>query len=168
MSEPSVPPSGPPEHPEVRFEARDVRFVDILLVLVAAAILGFVLHVVIWAFFARVREDQARAKRSSFPLAEAPSDARPAGPRLEQIDRLDGNSSPNVYDREADKLKILNGYGPTEEEGFVRVPIAQAMRFLAGKLPARPEPSAEQKRRSGGLVGAGEPNAGRMFRRGAK
>jgi hypothetical protein len=42
------------------------------------------------------------------------------------------------------------------------------MRLLENKLPARPAPSAEQERRSGGLVDAGEPSSGRLFQRGKR
>ena len=98
------------------------------------------------------------------PAASQPSTALPAEPRLEQIDRQEGMESANAYEIEASKLATLNSYGPTGEEGFVHIPIGRALELLEGKLPARKEPSAEQRKRQNGLVDGGGPNSGRLFR----
>jgi hypothetical protein len=165
MNEPAVPPDGPIEHPEVRFEPTDVSFRAIAFVLLGAAVVGVIIFVGVRFFFDGYRDHQAKIKASSFPLAEAPSTKLPKEPRLEQVNRVERIDRSDVYKREADKLKILNSYAPTEDEGFIRVPIDRAMEYLANKLPSRPEPSPDQKRRAGGLLDAGEPNSGRMFRR---
>jgi hypothetical protein len=126
----------------------------------------------VYWFFVGVKDEQARVKKSPYPLAPGPSTALPREPRLEQIDRLAGVETPNVHERETSRLEVLQSYGPTSEEGFMHIPIEQAMKLLAAspqyKLKARPEPSADQKRRSGGLVDAGESNSGRMFRGGRR
>jgi hypothetical protein len=158
---------GQPKHPEVRYERTDVQFGPILLVLVAAAGLAVIILLGLWWFFAGYQDYQARVKQSPYPLAPAPSTALPPEPRLEQLDRNAGVQRENVYVREATKEEQLRGYGPTSEEGFIHIPIDRAMDWLAEKkqLPARTAPPAERSRREGGLVDAGEPNSGRVFRR---
>jgi hypothetical protein len=175
MSEGTVNPT-PPEHPSVRYERTDASFKGVFTVVVIAGVLGALFCVMVWLFFSRVQEEEALRKKSPFPLAGAqqaaagPSTALPREPRLEQVDRLAGSDRPDGYSREVDRLRILDSYGPTDEEGFIHVPIEQAIGYLANekKLPARPEPSAGQRRRAGGLVDGGEPNSGRLFREGPR
>ena len=99
---------------------------------------------------------QAAIKQSPYPLAPAPSHAPcRAEPRLEQIDRLAGVETPNVYEREAAKLQTLNSYGPTAEEGFVHIPIERAMQLMveqtdaAGRGPNRRPDQSNAIRRPG-------------------
>jgi hypothetical protein len=158
-------PDGRIEHPSVRHEPTDVQFGPILYILIAATGFAVIVLVALWWFFASYRDYQARIKASPFPLAPGPSEALPPEPRLEQIDRNAGEQRENVYVREAGKEAILRTYGPTDEEGFIHIPIDRAMALLEKKLPARAQPPADQGRREGGLVDAGEPNSGRLFRR---
>jgi hypothetical protein len=158
-----IKPDAAPVHPEIRYEKRDVRFGDIALLVAGGAIAGLILHVVIWYHFKSElrRLDVERASR--FPLAAVPSDAPPRAPRLEQIDRLGGESEPgrarlNQQERE------LYRYRESSEKGFVRIPIERAMDQLAGKLPVR-KTAPDAGHRANGLVGAGEPNSGRLFRK---
>jgi hypothetical protein len=152
------------EHPQVRYEHRDTSFGWILGIGITTLALGAVILSVLLWFFNLYKNYQATIKRSPFPLAAQPSEALPARPRLEQVDRLAGIETPNVYVREIAKEEILNSYGSTPEQEFVHIPIDRAMTLLANKLPARPEPPASQRRRQNGLVDAGESNSGRMFR----
>jgi cbb3-type cytochrome oxidase subunit 3 len=168
---PAPTPDGHPEHPDVRHERTDASFGGIFSVIVIAALIGVVIHVVVWLYLARIREHEALAKKSPFPLNPGPSTALPREPRLEQVDRLANEEQrTEQYLRERNQLRVLDSYGPTDDEGYLHVPIEQAMRYLATekKLPSRPEPSAGQRRRAGGLVDAGESNSGRLFREGAK
>ena len=83
---------------------------------------------------------------------------------MEQINRMEKIEKGNVYLREETKEAKLANYGPVGD-GYVHIPIDRAMDLLADKLAARPEqPSEEQAKRQNGLVDAGEPNSGRMFR----
>ncbi len=155
------------EHPHVRHERTDVRFRPVLISIVIAMCFAAFVHWVILEFFYSYRGYQQAIKQSPFPVAPSPGVAedprRIPEPRLEQVDRLAGVARENVYERQLAKEKELHGYGPTEETGYVHVPIERAMDRLAGQLPARHE-SADGRRRDGGLVDAGEPNSGRMFR----
>ncbi len=160
----------PTEHPDVRYERSDAAFRPILYILLGALAFGVVVQLGMSVWFHYLRDYQAEIKKSPFPLAPGPSNALPRDPRLEQVDRLAGIETPNVFERETANLRTLNSYGPTEDKGFVHIPIERAMQLILERqmLPSRPAPSAEQNRRSGGLVDSGEPNSGRMFREGGK
>jgi hypothetical protein len=165
MPEEIPPPGGRLEHPEVHTEKTDVNFRWILGLVLGAIVFAAVVQTVLWVYFKDYLAYQAEIKRSLFPLAPAPSEAPPREPRLEQIDRLKGIEKENVYKREASKEDVLTRYGPTAEEGYVHIPIDRAMDLLAGKLPVRAAPPPGAGERDGGLVDAGAPNSGRMFRR---
>ena len=155
-------PDGKPAHPSIKFEPRDVPFRWVLAVSIAFVCIGAVIFSLVYAFF---RVDTARLasrRESEFPLAEHPSNALPAKPRLEEVDRLAGIASENVYLRMAAKEDQLNLYGETKEKGFVHIPIRRAMESLAGNLPVRKEQPASSKDQ--GLVDSGASNSGRMFR----
>src|SRR5262249_23663709 len=120
-------PDGRIEHPSVRHEPTDVRFGPILYILLSTTGFAIVVLIALWWFFAGCRDYQARIKESPFPLAPTPSTALPPEPRLEQIDRNAGVQRENVYVREASREDILRSYGPTDEEGFIHIPIDRAM-----------------------------------------
>src|SRR5436309_15801099 len=104
-------PDGALKNPSVRHERSDASFKALLLILVVAAVLGVLLHLMILHFFLHERAEQDAAKKSPFPLAPAPSTALPREPRLEQLDRLAGSKRPDVAVRETEKLAILTSYG---------------------------------------------------------
>jgi hypothetical protein len=158
----------PIANPTVRYEPSDASFRPILLIMLGAMVFMALVFGIVLEFFYRYRDYQADVKKSSYPLAHVPANDVPRDPRLEQVNRLKGDTSSNVREREAGNLKVLNSYGPTREEGFVHVPIERAMEQLLEQkaLRSRPEPSAEQQRRSSGLVDSGAPNSGRLFIKG--
>jgi hypothetical protein len=155
-------PDGPLEHPTVRHERTDADHRWIIGLLGAAVVLGILIQVGLWFLLEYHRHHQAQVKKSPFPLAPAPSEALPVEPRLEPLDRVSGIGKSNVYVREAAKGSVLTTYGPSEEAGFVRVPIDRAMQQLENKLPARRE-SAGDAAKANGLVNAGASNSGRLL-----
>lgn len=155
-------PDGRIEHPSVHTEKTDASFSWIAGILAGAAVLAVIIHGVILGFFYEYRGYEADIKKSPFPLAAKPSEELPPEPRLEPLDRLNKVESSNVYERQLSRETILKRYG-TREEGFVHIPIKQAMTLLDGKLPARQGPAVDE-RRGDGLVDSGESNSGRMFR----
>ncbi len=157
-------PDGRLKHPEIRYETKDANFRWILGLIVAALVLAALIHLTILGFFYRYREHLDTKRQSPFPLAATPSGELPPEPRLEQVDRLEGITRADFYVREKSKLSVLDSYGRTEVEGFVHIPVDQAMRILAGKLPVRQAEKAGE-RHDLGLVDFGEPNSGRVFRR---
>lgn len=154
-------PDGRIEHPRVRHEPRDIPFGWIFVFIVVLSCVATVHYYLVWRYLQAQMAGQDVVKRSPFPLAPTPSTKLPPEPRLEQLNRMSGVEESNVYARRAAAEKILHSYGPTEEKGFVRVPIQQAMEMVAGKLPARkdtPQANAD------GLLDGGGPNSGRIFR----
>jgi hypothetical protein len=148
------------EEPTVRYERRDAPLRPVLIILAAA--IGFaVIHFWIVSWFMRRSEArQAAIKRSDFPLAASQTRSLPPEPRLEMIDRLENDA--NIESRLLAQEKALHSYGPTQENGYVRIPIDEAMKRVAGQLPAREE---RTETRSNGLVDHGAPNSGRMLQR---
>ncbi len=159
---------GQMEHPAVRYERTDASFWGIVIVILAALGFAAIVHYAILMYYRGYERQLSYTKKSPFPLAPSPSTALPREPRLEQIDRLAGIERPDVYQREWNKLEILNSYGNSSEEGYLHIPIDRAMDLLAKKLPHREAPTKEQQRRSSGLMDAGESNSGQMLRRGPR
>lgn len=164
MSEEVRHPDGRIEHPSVRHERTDASFRAVVWALGIGLVLAVVIHLSIWWFFRRYGDYQNAIKRSNFPLAPTPSTQLPPQPRLEQIDRMEDVPGVSVAARQARREAVLDSYGPTTEEGFIRVPIERAMAFLAGKLPTRPVPPSGQGKRGNGLLDSGESNSGRILR----
>lgn len=155
-----------PFHPKVHYERTDARFGCILSVLIAAIILAVVIYYVVWHFLIGYLDYQAETKNSRYPLANSTANSLPAQPRLEQINRMAGIETANVFVREASKEAILHSFGKTQDAGYVRIPIDSAMDLLAQQDLGRKEPRAEeQSKGQNGLVDGGGPNSGRMFRR---
>jgi hypothetical protein len=158
-------PDGRIEHPSVRNEPTDVNVRAIVGILVIALVLGAIIHGAIFGFFNGYRDYLSEARRSPFPLAPVPANGLPPEPRLEQLDRMEDIERGNVYLREKAKEETLTSFGPTDEKGYVHIPIEQAMKQI--KLPAR-KTQPQTAARDRGLVDSGEPNSGRMFRREAR
>jgi len=164
MSESIYHPDGHAENPTVRHERSDVNVGWIVGLLVAAGVFGLFLHFIVLLFFFHSKGELELARKSQFPLAPSPSQDLPAPPRIEQLNRLEGIRSSDVSRRQEVRLEQLRRYGATEEKGFVRIPIDEAMKHLANRLPAR-KLESEQPPRDNGLVGGGDPNSGRLFNR---
>jgi hypothetical protein len=148
----------------VKYEHSDASFRWIFTIILGTVVFAGVVEVAILGFFNHFAAYEADIKKSPYPLAPSPATALPREPRLEQLDRVARVETPNVYEREASKLQVLNSYGHTQDKDYVHIPIEQAMKLLENQLPARPEPSAAQRKRSNGLVDAGESNSGRVFK----
>lgn len=168
MVEQTPHPDGRAEHPDIQTEGSDMSFTAVAIILGTLVVLAVLIHVVLWGFFRKREEQQSVIKRSPFPLAERPSDSLPPEPRLEPLDRTSGVESSNVYLRLEEKEAELKRYGPTQEEGFVHIPVGKAMDLLAGKLPARAAPADDAERKAAGLTDSGESNSGRMYREGPR
>ncbi len=168
--------SHPDDHvanPGVRYEPKDIYLGRILGVIVIALCVVGALYFGVWRFFRSQERVQEEFKKSPYPLAPAPSTALPPEPRLEELDRLTPEEmeqldlitsleTAGVNGQLAAQEKALHEYGPSSEKDFVRIPIEQAMKALAGTLPVAKESSPG--RDANGLVDAGQSNSGRMFR----
>jgi hypothetical protein len=155
-------PDGRIEHPAARYEPSDIHFRRILALLTVVACVAAMQYYGVWRFLWFQEHAQAKAKQSPYPLASAPSAALPPQPRLEQLDRMTPQESAAADRQLAAETKALHSYGATAEEGFVQIPIEQAMKAVAGNLPlAR---GSSPGRAANGLLDAGQSNSGRMFR----
>ncbi len=152
------------EHPRVRREARDVRFRWVAAFVAASLLLGGAQVYVVWKIF---QEGEAYFGRARTETAgpRPPSETRlPEQPRLEQLDRTAGIEHSNVRHLETIDLNRLNRFGTTADAGYIHIPIDDAMDLIVDRLPIREGSHAEDPR-SLGLLGGGESNSGRMFRR---
>lgn len=147
----------------VGYERKDIRFGCLLAVIVAAVCIMAVIGYGVWRFFWWEEATQAVLKRSVNPLSPGLRVKLPPEPRLEQLDRMAGLESSDVNERLAVQEKMLDSYGRTEEEGFIHIPIQQAIKAVAGTLPVR-ESQSGKTTNDEGLIDSGEPNSGRMFR----
>jgi hypothetical protein len=155
-------PNGRIEHPRVRFEHSDANFSPVLIILIVVVGIATLHFASVWWFFKHYAAHEAAIKQSPFLLQPGPSDQLPTEPRLDPVNRMAAIEKGNVNLIEASRKRILNSYG-TLESGYVHIPIQRAMDVLANKLPARPKPAGNAQKEDG-LVDAGEPNSGRMFR----
>jgi hypothetical protein len=157
-------PDGRIEHPRVRYETSDVRFHWVLLVLIAAVLIGAAVLFAV-RLFLEDRQQRAEAMlRPRYPLADQQSRTLPAAPRLEQLDRLAGIESNSVQTSAGLNERLLGSYGPTPDEGYIRIPIERAIELVVPRLPLR-KPSEEfDATKENGLVDSGEPNSGRLLR----
>lgn len=161
------PPPGGLQHPNVRYETSDVQFRWILGLVLGAVVFAAAAHYALYVFYRDYRDHLGRQRRSSFPLAvDQPPDRLPAEPRLEQLNGMERNPKGDVFLRLENKERLLNSYGPVpENSGHIHIPIDRALELLADRLPVRKDqPSPEQWQKQNGLVDAGEPNSGRLFR----
>ena len=161
-SEPS-----PPVRPEIRFEERDVRFRWVLIVAVVSCVIGGAIFVLVRGFYQVVLESRPEGQATAFAPSEKPTSQLPPEPRLELLDRRAKSPASNVSNWEQGQEKSPERYGPSDEKGYVRIPLQRALQIVAGHLPARKE-ADQPKYKDKGLVDAGESNSGRMFRRGGK
>ncbi|HEX4143631.1 MAG TPA: hypothetical protein VHY91_08865 [Pirellulales bacterium] len=167
-SERALPPQevrrdGQIEHPRVLYQRDEAPLAGLFAVMAFALCVVLALYIAAWWFFQDRERDERRAEQSLLPAALQPGDRLPVEPRLEQLDRVAEIETPNVNRRQTADEKLLNSFGPTDEPGFIHVPIDRAMDFLVGRLPVRQARPAEHAHDQG-LVDAGDSNSGRMFR----
>jgi hypothetical protein len=153
-------------NPEVRRERTDANLSWILLVIAAMVFVGVIVHSFVWQWFVGYEQRLDIERQSASPLAAGPKAPTPPEPRLEQIDRLGGQAQDAAASLGVSEAE-LRRYGHSDESGFVHIPIDRAMDRLAGKLPTK-QATAEQDRRSNGLIDDGASNSGRLFQKGGR
>jgi hypothetical protein len=156
-------PDGRIEHPHVRFERTDISFRGVMAVIVAAACAVSLQLYLTMKFYRHDEARQQAAKQTAFPLAADRKAALPVEPRLEQLDRLAGDESPDARRRRATEEAKLHAYGDTDEADFVHVPIDWAISQAAERLPSKAT-KVETPAKDRGLLDSGEPNSGRLLR----
>jgi hypothetical protein len=150
------------QHPESRYETRDVRFRWIAWFVVISLVAGAAQLAFVWVYTQYSEREVTRSGASRYPLSTRQVPGLPPEPRLEQIDRTAGVAPRASHERL--ELSDLDSFGSTKEPGFVRIPINDAIGLVVDKLPVRKQGDAADAYKSRGLVGSGESNSGRMFR----
>jgi hypothetical protein len=152
------------EHPDILHEGTDISFRGIgVAVVVIGAALAAVVGAVRLFVDERKASDPDQAQRSPALPVEIPL---PRTPRLEAIESpTPANSSfAAAQQKREDRLRSS---GPTEEPGFVHIPINKAMEKAANDLQSQAQP-AQRDAKSLGLISGGEANSGRVFREGSR
>ncbi len=148
----------------MRREPRDAWFGWILAVALVGVVLGAANFYFVWVFYSNREQQQQIKKSSNYPIAPPGALSRPVGPRLEQLYRLEGVETNNFMELEAAAEQQLNSYGPTDQQGFVHIPISEAMKLVVPQLPVRKQSQQQATTKDNGLRFGGEPNSGRVFR----
>ncbi len=164
MPDEATPTNEPAHNPQIRIEHSDASLKWVLWILAGAIVAAVLIHVFVYLFFHRwqMQLTMERQPLTPLPLQSSPL---PPEPVLEQISRLEQTRPPHAAQM-AYHLDQLRQYGPSDEKGYVQIPIDRAIEQISGKLPSRPMPPQDTMRRSFGLVDYGEPNSGRVFRKG--
>jgi len=129
-------------HPEVRHEKRDVNARLVYGFLIALAIAGVFIELVLWGMFNYFRagyqpeEPQPNAMMSS--TRNLPPQANPSAAFPEPKLQPDPVADLNKFRGQEEQL--LNSYGWVDQRaGVVRIPIERAMQIMAEKgMPSRP------------------------------
>jgi hypothetical protein len=152
-------------HRGVQYDTTDIslRGVIVVLVGIAAVFVGLATA----ARWALESQAPANAPPGAATTYRMPTEPLPAGPQIEELNLLTGDVAANVFDAQLAQEKELDSYGPTPEDGYVHIPIDEAMKLEAAKLPAQsqqpPQPQPPVGAKSFGLVGAGESNSGQLL-----
>jgi hypothetical protein len=152
-------------HGPVYFEATDIGCAggSVALLIVAAFMItaAFSSWWLFSATFFRNRKASFGAEQAVF---QAPY---PPQPRLEPLIVDDTRMSADYWAREHDRGLVLDTYGSTDANEYVRIPIEQAMRLAVKKLSVRRE-GVQATAKSRGLFTGGEANSGRVYRTSAQ
>ena len=154
----------PDLHSDVEFDGSEPSLIGVLGVLLAIFVSFMLSGFVAWRFVqtymtsatasAAPKEKQYSYNTSSNPL--------PKEPRLEPLDRYQGDTDGDIFARQTAMESTLHNYGRTSDQNFVHIPVEEAIKILAGKLPSQPR-SSPNVYKSYGLVEGGESNSGRIY-----
>jgi hypothetical protein len=147
-------------HRGVHYDPTDISLHGVIVVLAGIAVVFAGLGAAIW--WTVQSQAPAHPPPGAATSYTTPSEPLPAQPRLEELNVFSGGAGANVFERQLAQEEKLHSYGPTLDDGYLHIPIDQAMKREATNLPVRPHPPTDAK--SLGLVGAGEPNSGRFLR----
>ncbi len=155
-----------PEHirnPEVAYERRDLSARGVLLFLLALAVTGLFMHLIIWAMFRNLSHREVVPQPSSQAIA-TPQNTLPTGDpaRSFPAPQLQPDPPADLNKFVARENQILGSYDYVDKDrGVVRIPIDRAMQLLLQRgLPTRP-PAAAAPARTGPAQQPGKGGANR-------
>jgi hypothetical protein len=123
-------------------EPSGVSFLGVLGFGIALGVLGIVVNVVLWFVFRLYTPTADETRPWSAEVAPAVEFRPPVSPRLEGLETVDILRLPDV---QAEKLAQSYGW-VDRKQGIIHIPISEAIKLTAGKLPARPQPATEDDR----------------------
>jgi hypothetical protein len=150
MSDPHDP-QQEPHNPDVRYEASDVNSRVVTGFAVGLAVWLALVLVVLWGMFQYLFNSEAQRKRSEFPIAEMQRQSTTedqrlpgAGPIIEGFPAGEPRHTLGRFGPASAQVKYAADDAWLESFGWIdshhtvaRIPIAEAMQRLIGKLPAR-------------------------------
>jgi hypothetical protein len=127
------------QFPKTRYEHKDADIGGVLLFVLALAIGGILVHLLVYQVWLHGHNRALQQNRQLYPAIHA-ARRNPPSPQLQWDPTADLN-----YMREEEQ-RLLNSYGWADQKaGTVRIPIGLAIRLTAQRgLPARQVPYAEQ------------------------
>jgi len=159
----NVQPAPGREPGRVQHEPSDLRLAPIVGIVALLAVAIALAAGSAWLLFIRHRR---LGLHLPWPTDSATSPIQlPNQPRLEAFEPQPGASETFAASEQAAEAS-LHAYGPTNELGFVHIPIEQAMRSLAKELSSQSQPEPLDPK-SRGLIGSGDANSGRLLRGGS-
>jgi hypothetical protein len=121
----------------VRHETSDASVRGILAFGGGMILLAIVINLIIWWIFSAMTAPEKQAKQPMAPWASSRSERFPREPHLEGLEALRAQEQPAPED-------LLQSYGWVDRQaGIVRIPIGEAMKLLAGRLPSQAESEPE-------------------------
>lgn len=154
------PPVGGSLHTHVRYDKVHVSAWHVVGVLIVIGLV-FVAAGLVSGWFVNRQNTGADGVESASSYRVS-TDQLPEAPRLEPLDSKEATTTSNVFANQLAMERQLHSYGDTEEEGYVHIPIEQAMTQVIGELPASPG-ETKPPARSFGLAEGGESNSGRVY-----
>ena len=139
-------------NPKVTFESRDLSSRGVVGFLIALALAGVLVHVILWGLYKYVVRSNMPPAAVQNPIRTSNSEMRQAGGDPQIIfpaPRLQPEPVADMNKFRAHEDKVLSTYGWTDQaNGKVHIPIDQAIQRVAETgLPTRAQaPTAESKR----------------------
>ncbi len=135
-----------PRHPDVSFDATEVKPGAVVAFLVYLGLAIVVALLVVWWSLALIESRVARFDRPPSPLRAGAKEPQPPEPRLQGVPGHSSDPQQDLRDYLNEMQKELNSYGWVDEKASVaRIPIDDAMRIIAekGLPPGETRPAAK-------------------------
>jgi hypothetical protein len=128
------------EHPETRYERRDLSPHGVLLFLVGLAVVSVLIYFMLWGFYGHLNAFRQQKKQPAAPL-ETMHDNATTERDVQRFPepRLQPNPAADLNKFRAQEEEILNSYGWVDQQaGVAHIPIEQAIDIIAARgLPVR-------------------------------
>lgn len=128
------------EHPETRYERRDLSPHAVLLFLVGLAVVSVLIYFMLWGFYGYLNAFRQQRKQPAAPL-QTVHDNVTTEQDIQRFPepRLQPNPAADLNKFRAQEEQILNSYGWADQQaGVAHIPIEQAIDIIVARgLPVR-------------------------------